>query len=167
MHALKSVRSGNVFEGQTKERELANYVRTVIDTIEFNKASGNPWGKFPLPKNFHQSIEKWASGITGVQEYSEELNRAIRAFQELVRGLINARSGEYPHYDYKREEVDNLIDCLKEIYFKAGRREEEFLPTDEDSPIPFTGENFVHSIEANAALTRLRARLRWQTPASL
>lgn len=154
VHALKSVRSGNVFEGQTKERELANYVRTVIDTIEFNKASGNPWGKFPLPKNFHQSMEKWASGITGAQEYSEELNRAIRAFQELVRGLINARSGEYPHYDYKREEVDNLIGCLKEVYFKAGGREEEFLPTDEDSPIPFTGENFVHSIEANAEILR-------------
>ncbi|MGP1549292.1 MAG: ATP-binding protein [Prevotella fusca] len=154
VHALKSVRSGNVFEGQTKERDLANYVRTIIDTIEINKAAGNPWKGFPLSKNFHQSVEKWASGITSAQEYSEDLNKAIQAFQDLVQTLINARSGQYPHYDYKREEIDNLIVQLKEVYIKSGGREEEFLPTDEDSPIPFTGENFVRSIEANAEILR-------------
>jgi len=154
VHALKSVRSGNVFEGQTKERELANYVRTIIDTIEVNKASGNPWKGFPFSKNFHQSVEKWASGITGAQEYSEELNEAIQAFQDLFETLTNARSGQHPHYDYTREEIDDLIVRLKKVYIKSGGREEEFLPTDEDSPIPFTGENFVRSIEANAEILR-------------
>ena len=154
VHALKSVRSGNVFERQTKENALANYVRAVIDTIEFNKASGNPWGKFPLPKNFHQSVEKWGSGITSEREYSEELNEAIREFQDEVSKLKNSRSTQYPHYDYTRNEVDNLISQLKEVYTKAGGKEEEFLPTDEDSPIPFTGENFVRSIEANAEILK-------------
>lgn len=154
VHALKSVRSGNAFEGQTKERELANYVRTVIDIIEVNKASGNPWGKFPFPKNFHQSVEKWASGITTAQEYSQELNKAIQAFQNLSSILIEERSVNHAHYDYKIKEVDNLIACLREVYSKAGGREEEFLPTDEDSPIPFTGENFVRSIEANAEILK-------------
>lgn len=154
VHALKSVRSGNVLEGQTTGRELANYVRTVIDAIEVHKASGNPWGKFPFPKNFHQSVEKWASGITGAQEYSEELNTAIQAFQDLVETLTNARSGKFPHYDYTKKEIDDLIARLKDVYIKSGGREEEFLPTDEDSPIPFTGDNFVRSIEANAEILR-------------
>lgn len=154
VHALKSVRSGNIFEGQTKERELANYVRTVIDTIEVNKASGNPWGKFPFPKNFHQSVEKWASGIICEQGYSEELKGTIQAFQDQIAELINARSGQYPHYDYSREDIDNIMDRLKEVYIKAGGREEEFLPTDEDSPIPFTGDNLVRSIEANAEILK-------------
>lgn len=154
VHALKSVRSGNAFEGQTQERELANYVRTVIDAIEVHKASGNPWKKFPLSKSFHQSVEKWASGITGAQEYSEELNEAIQACQDLFETLINARLGQYPHYDYTREEIDDLIVRLKKVYIKSGGREEEFLPTDEDCPIPFTGENFVRSIEANAEILR-------------
>jgi hypothetical protein len=154
VHALKSVRSGDVFEGQTKERELANFVRTIIDSIEVNKASGNPWKGFPLSKNFHQSVEKWASGITGAQEYSEELNKAIQAFQDLFKTLTYARSGQYPHYDYTRKEIDDLIIELKNIYIKSGGREEEFLPTDEDSPTPFTGENFVRSIEANAEILR-------------
>ena len=154
VHALKSVRSGNIFEGQTKERELANYVRTVIDTIEVNKASGNPWGKFPFPKNFHQSVEKWTSGIICEQGYSEELKGTIQAFQDQIAELIDARSGQYPHYDYSREDIDNIIDRLKEVYIKAGGREEEFLPTDEDSPIPFTGDNLVRSIEANAEILK-------------
>ena len=154
VHALKSVRSGNAFEGQTQERELANYVRTVIDAIEVHKASGNPWGIFPFTKNFHQSVEKWASGITGAQEYSEELNEAIQACKALFETLKNARSGQYPHYNYTREEIDDLIVILKKVYIKSGGREEEFLPTDEDSPIPFTGENFVRSIEANAEILR-------------
>ena len=45
-----------------------------------------------------------------------------------------------------------MIALLKEVYLKAGGREEEFLPTDEDSPIPFSGDNFVRSIEANAEI---------------
>lgn len=154
VHALKSVRRGNAFEGQTKERDLACYIRTVIDTIEVHKASGDPWGTFPRPKNFHRSVEKWASGIIGKQEYSQELNEAIQEFQQLIQQLINKRSEKYSHYNYTRDDVDSLIKLLREVYKKAGGQEEEFLPTDEDSPIPFTGENFVRSIEANAEILK-------------
>lgn len=152
VHALKSVKSGIVFEELSKQRELASYARTIIDTIEVNKAAGNPWGKFPLPKNFHQSVEKWVSGIVSDEDYSGELKDAIQAFEAKAKDLINARSGSYPHYDYTRTEVDSLITLLKEVYVNAGGKEEEFLPTDEDSPIPFTGENFIRSIEANAEI---------------
>ena len=152
VHALKSVRSGNVFEEVSKQSEMASYVRTVIDTIEVNKAAGNPWGRFPFPKNFHQSVLNWASGIVSEESFSDELKDAIQAFNTRAKQLIDARSGDYPHYDYSRAEVDSLLTLLKDVYFKAGGREEEFLPMDEDSPIPFTGENFVRSIEANAEI---------------
>ena len=48
--------------------------------------------------------------------------------------------------------MDVLLTLLRDVYLKAGGREDEFLPTDEDSPIPFSGENFVRSIEANAEI---------------
>ncbi len=152
VHTLKSVRSGNVFEEISKQSEFANYVRTVIDTLEVNKVAGNPWGKFPFSKNFHQSVEKWANGIESANEYSDELNQAIRAFSTRAQELIAARSGNFPHYDYTKAEVDSLILLLKDVFLKAGGKEEEFLPIDEDSPIPFTGENFVRAIEANAEI---------------
>ena len=154
VHALKSVRSGNAFDGQIQKRELACYVRTVIDAIEVNKASGDPWGPFPRPKNFHLSVEKWASGIVSTLEYSSELNNAIQAYQNQIETLKKSRSEPYPHYNYTKEEVDTLIRLLRDIYTKAGGTEEEFLPTDEDSPIPFTGENFVRSVEANAEILK-------------
>ena len=152
VHALKSVRSGNVFEIVSKQSEMASFVRTVIDTIQISKAAGNPWGKFPLPKSFHQSVEKWASNIVGNDGFTEELNDAIQAFNVKAQELINARSDQHPHYDYTKAEVDDLLALLKDVYIKAGGREEEFFPTDEDSPIPFSGENFVRSIEANAEI---------------
>ena len=151
---MKSVKSGITFENLSLQRDLANYVRTVIDTIEVYKAAGTPWGKFPLPKNFHQSIEKWVTGIESDESFSEELNNAIQTFRTKVEDLVNARKDKFAHLDYTRGDVNSLISLLKDIYAKAGGKEEEFFPTDEDSPIPFTGENFVRSIEANAEILK-------------
>ena len=152
VHALKSVRSGNVFETVSKEHDLTSFVRTVINTIEVYKSNGAPWGKFPAPKNFRESLQKWNTGVITDEGYSPELNEAISAFNSKVNDYEKVRSGQYSHQDYKRDEVDTLITLLKDVYTKAGGRDEEFLPTDEDSPIPFTGENFVRSIEANAEI---------------
>lgn len=152
VHALKSVRSGNVFETVSKEHDLTSFVRTVINTIEVYKSNGAPWGKFPAPKNFRESLQKWNTGVITDEGYSPELNEAISAFNSKVNDYEKVRSGQYSHQDYKRDEVDTLITLLKDVYTKAGARDEEFLPTDEDSPIPFTGENFVRSIEANAEI---------------
>ena len=48
--------------------------------------------------------------------------------------------------------MDSLLTLLHDIFSKAGGKEEEFLPIDEDSPLPYTGENFIRSIEANAEI---------------
>lgn len=152
VHALKSVRSGIVFDNQSKQRDLASYIRTIIDTIEIYKASGTPWGKFPLSKNFHQSFEKFVSGINSQEEFQDSLKAAILAFQNKARELITARTVQYANFDYTRKEIEDILTLLKEIFSQAGGREEDFLPTDEDSPIPFNGDNFIRSIEANAEI---------------
>lgn len=152
VHALKSVRSGQVFEELSKKSELANYTRTVINAIKENKRKGDPWSGFPKSKNFHNLVEKWVNDIKCDEAYPKELNEAINAFQTYAESLIGARSGKYSDYNYTKSDVDNLISYLKDVYSNAGGREEEFLPTDEDSPIPFTGENVVRSIEANAEI---------------
>ena len=152
VHALKSVRSGNVFEEVSKQSELASFVRTVINTIEIYKSKGSPWGNFPAPKNFRESLQKWNAGVVTDDAYSQELNEAIAAFNRKVDDFERPRAVQYANQDYIKGEVDTLISLLKVVFAKAGGREEEFLPIDEDCPIPFTGENFVRSIEANAEL---------------
>jgi uncharacterized protein len=152
VHALKSVRCGNVFEETSKEKDFANYVRTLINTIKVYKTKGTPWGVFPGPKNFRESLNKWNNGIVLDDSYSEKLNDSISAFNEAVRELEESRSIQYSNQDYTRKDVDNLLLLLNNIFLEAGGKEEEFLPIDENSPIPFTGENFVRSIEANAEI---------------
>lgn len=152
VHALKSVRSSVKFEDLGRQNELIGFVRTVINTIEFYKSKGTPWSSFPGPKNFHQSLLKWNSCMVIDESYNQELKDVISTFNNKVTELDAARSVQYPHFDYKLDEVNMLLNLLREIYNKAGGQEEEFLPTDEDSPIPFTGENFVRSIEANAEI---------------
>ena len=152
VHALKSVRSGNVFEAESKEKELASFVRTVINTIEVYKTKGTPWGNFPGPKNFKESLQKWNAGVVSEDTFSQELKDAVAAFNTKVTEFEVQRAPQYSNQDYVRGEVDVLLTLLRDVYLKAGGREDEFLPTDEDSPIPFSGENFVRSIEANAEI---------------
>ena len=141
-----------MFEELSKKSELASYTRTVIDAIKENKRKGDPWSAFPRSKNFHNLVEKWVGGIKCDEAYPKKLNEAINLFQTYAKSLIGARSDKYSDYAYTRLEVDNLILSLKDVYSNAGGREEEFLPINEDSPIQFTGENFVRSIEANAEI---------------
>lgn len=152
VHALKSVRSGNVFEVESQEKELASFVRTVINTIEICKRRGMPWSNFPNPKNFKESLQKWNAGVVSEDTFSQELKYAVAAFNTKVAEFEAQRAPQYSNQDYVRGEVDVLLTLLKDVYLKAGGREDEFLPTDEDSPIPFSGENFVRSIEANAEI---------------
>lgn len=152
VHALKSVRSGITFEDLGKQNELVSFVRTIINTIKLYKTKGTPWGQFPGPKNFHLSLLKWNTDIVSDESYQQELNEAISAFNNQVNNFANDRSGPHPLYIYSKNEVDSLLTLLRDIYSKAGGKDEDYLPIDEDSPSPFTGESFVRSIEANAEI---------------
>ena len=154
VHALKSVRSGNVFEGQTKERDLANYVRVIIQALQIEVKEGAPFER-RRSYGFHPILMKWCAGVVAEGDFSASLKAAISVLVEKVRDFHTHRSGDgFIDYTYSRKDIDDLIRLLNKVFHEAGGREDEFLPIDEDSPIPFTGENFVRSIEANAEILR-------------
>ncbi len=152
VHALKSVRAGIAFGDLSKQNELVSHVRTIIDAIKLYKSKGTPWSNFPGPKNFHQSLLKWNSSIKADDNYPADLKTAISNFNSKVSEFETSRSAQYSHFDYTLDEVNSLLSLLMEIYSQAGGKDEEYLPVDEDSPIPFTGEHFIRSIEANAEI---------------
>lgn len=154
VHALKSVRSGTVFDEQTKERELANYVRIIIQALDLEIKDGTPF--IPRPAyGFHQRLMKWSKGFTNEEEFSCELKEAINNLNEKINSFNSNRSGSgFVDYSYLRDDIKEVLELLNRVYSEAGGLEEEFLPTDEDSPLPFTGENFVRSIEANAEILK-------------
>ena len=154
VNALKSVRSGVLFQEIGKQKELATYVRTLIASCEICKSKGTPWSGFPHSKGFHDMLSNWNKGLIIDDIYSKELNSAITEFNTAVAAYEQARQGQYAKYDYTLEQVNWIIAQLEQVFALAGGKEEEFLPTDEDCPLPFTGENFVRSIEANAELLK-------------
>ena len=152
VNALKSARCGINVSDLPKERAFSSYIRTLINVLEIHISKGTPWGPFPANKNFHESVLKWNDGITTDDSFTKELNDAISAFNQYVQELKNAHSIQYAHCDYTKNEVDKLSQLLKDIFSKSGGKEEEFFPIDENCPIPFSGENFVRSIKANAEI---------------
>ena len=154
VHALKSVRSGNVFERQTKERELANYTRVIIQALQIEVKEGTPFER-KRAYGFHPILMKWCAGFNIDEDFSDSLKDLINALNDKINNFNIQRSGNgFIDYTYSREEIETLIQLLNNIFSESGGKEEEFLPIDEDSPIPFTGENFVRFIEANAEILR-------------
>ena len=154
VHALKSVRSGNVFERQTKERELANYTRVIIQALQIEVKEGTPFER-KRAYGFHPILMKWCAGFNIEEDFSDSLKDSINTLNDKINNFNIQRSGNgFIDYTYSREEIETLIQLLNNIFSESGGKDEEFLPIDEDSPIPFTGENFVRSIEANAEILR-------------
>lgn len=154
VHALKSVRSGNVFERQTKERELANYTRVIIQALQIEVKEGTPFER-KRAYGFHPILMKWCAGFNIEEDFSDSLKDSINTLNDKINNFNIQRSGNgFIDYTYLREEIETLIQLLNNIFSESGGKDEEFLPIDEDSPIPFTGENFVRSIEANAEILR-------------
>lgn len=98
---------------------------------------------------------KWSEGFAIEEEYSEGLKDAINALNDKITAFKTKRSGDgYIDYTYIRDEIKELLSLMADVFTKAGGKNEELLPVDEDCPIPFNGENFVLSIEANAEILK-------------
>lgn len=152
VHALKSVRAGHEMEGSSQERELANYIRTIAGAIEICLKEGTPFVKNPA-FGFHQSLLKWAKGFNIEESYSDELKESLNNLSAKVALFKANRTGTgFVDYTYTRDEIHELQNLLNDVFQKSGGKEEEFLPIDEDSPLSYTGENFIRSIEANAEI---------------
>ena len=150
VHALKSVRSGVSSEGFSKEIELANYMRVIIQAVEISVKDGTPFLSKPA-FGFHNRLIKWSDDFTIDGEYEDKLKEAINNLNDKITAFKTKRTGTgFIDYTYSRQEVKDLLALMGDVYLTAVGKEEDFLPIDEDSPIPYTGEDFVRSIEANA-----------------
>lgn len=150
VHALKSVKSGVCAGVQSKERRLADYMRNIINSVEISVKDGSP---FMNRKSFgfHQLLVKQSEGFIVEAEYCDELKQALDNLNNGISLIKSKRSGTgYIDYTYSRKEIDSLLDLMRSVFRLSGGKEEEFLPIDEDCPLPFNGNDFVEAIEANA-----------------
>jgi len=152
IQALRSVRSGQIEIENSKEHKMRNFLKTIISILSLEINAGNPWGSFPKNKNFYEKICKWRGEFLNDGAYNDDENNVITRIADELDSLINARAGQYPHYDFTRTETDTILELVKNAHHIFGGTMQDLSLKDADVPIPFTGDDLLKSIEANAEI---------------
>lgn len=152
VQALRSVRDGQVEFKQSDSVMMRRYLRTLVTITLLEKAAGSPWGVFPKNKNFFLKLQKWRSGLECSDTFVEVEQNALSELTGYIDRLLDEKKEPYPHYDFRKSEVDYLILLLRNAHQAFGGTNTDALPIDADIPRPFTGDDFLRSIEANAEM---------------
>lgn len=152
IQALRSVRDGAVDAAVTPSHEMRRFLRTLVGVIEIERKSGRPWASFPHPKNFFEKVQKWQTGLADDASFTEYEVRALETVRDKIAEFVAARSGQYPHYDFTKTEVDQFLHLVRSAHATFGGSDGDILPIDADVPRPFTGDQLLRSVEANAEL---------------
>ena len=152
VQALRCVRDGQLDFKQSDSVMMRRYLRTLISITTSEQNAGSPWGRFPQNKNFFLKLQSWRSGLESSDSFSETEGKALNELTCYIDILLNARNGQYPQYDFTKAEIGQLITLLRNAHQSFGGIENDVLPIDADIPRPFTGDDFLRSIEANAEM---------------
>lgn len=151
VQALRFLRDQQSGPAESLNHELRRFLRTMVTTIRIEKNSGSPWGSFPKPKSFFEKLEKWKRGIepelSGLA--GEELNK-LQTLVDAIENLCLPRRANFAHYDFTRQEIDNLLNTANQAHSAFGGSDSDIESADADSPIPFTGDALLRSVEATA-----------------
>ncbi len=153
MHALRFVRDGHTTPTGDASHEMRRFLRTLVTTIRIEQNAGSPWAAFPKPKSFFEKLEKWKIGLEDeLSSFAGDQQARLQALIDKLEELCAPRRGQYPHYDFTRQEVQDLLTTTSEAYSVFGGAEADILPSDVDAPRPFEGASLLRSVEAAAEM---------------
>ena len=156
VQALRSVREGATVEPATKSFTMRAYLKTLITQQRIEISNGNPWAGGGKSKGYKELVNTWQIGLFDDPTFTPIEKAAITSLQQAFVRLFasNTSTGdrreEWPKY--QRNAAENLLSALENSHHAFGGQAADALPIDADIPRPFTGENFLRSIEANAEL---------------
>jgi hypothetical protein len=153
IQALRTVRDGQNSPGTaTPSHNMRRFLRTLVSIISIEYTQGNPWGNFPKNKSFFEKLQKWQEALSSSIAYNQQENDALAPLKTKVDQFVQARSVQYPNMNFSPEEVNELISLASTAYSAFGGSDQDVLPIDADVPRPFSGDEFLRSLEANAEL---------------
>lgn len=152
IQALRAVRDGAVEAAATPSHDMRRFLRTLVSVIQIERAAGRPWANFPHPKNFFEKIKKWQEGLENDASFSADESAALTAVRDKISVFTNARTGQYPTYEFTRPEIDEFLGLAKAAHAAFGGSDTDIMPIDADVPRAFTGDQLLRSVEANAEL---------------
>lgn len=102
VQALRCVRDGQFEVNLPDSVMVRRYLRTLITISLLEKNAGSPWGHFPQNKNFYLKLQTWRKGLEPSDTYDEKEKNALVNLNKHIDDLLNARSGQYPQYDFQK-----------------------------------------------------------------
>ena len=153
MHALRLVRDGEVQPAVDQDGDMRRFLRTVVTTIRIEQNAGSPWGTFPKPKSFFEKLEKWRLGLEpDLGSFEGEAHDHLSALVDKIEAVCRPRRVQYPHYDFTRQEVNDLLEVASEAHSAFGGTAADTIPSDVDAPRPFEGDSLLRAVEATAEM---------------
>lgn len=154
--ALRSMRNEEFEVTADINIEVKRFLGNILQSCIACKNTGEPYNRFPHPKNFTERLERWKKSI---DQYSQRVNSSFQSSLEDISDLFNnaiinhiivGDNGwiDYPIYDV--DEISNLIEVIRAGFIKSGGSEQELLPKNEDIPIEFSSEVFIDFLEVLA-----------------
>lgn len=131
---------------------MRRFLRSLVSIITIERNTGSPWGNFPKPKTFFEKIQKWQNELVTDASFSDTENTNISNLRNKIDQLIQARNAPYSNMDFTRTEVTELLQLAQAAHSVFGGSDNDILPLDADVPRPFTGDQLLRSIEANAEI---------------
>ncbi|PJK15093.1 ATPase [Lysobacteraceae bacterium NML07-0707] len=151
VQALRSVRDGVFNTTVTPSHEMRRYLRTLVSATQVEKNSGNPWKGSGPAKGFRDRLIKWKEGLGDSASFSQTESTALSELIQKITTLLTAHTGDWPII-FTPQEINTLIAALSKAHSVFGGSDTDILPIDADVPRPFTGEQLLRSVEANAEL---------------
>ena len=153
MHALRFVRDGHTVPAEDAGHDMRRFLRTQVTTIRIEQNTGSPWGAFPKPKSFFEKLEKWKAGLESeVDTFDGDQQTKLQALVDKIEELCVPRRVQYAHYDFTRQEVQDLLATTSDVHSAFGGTEADTLPADVDAPRPFEGTSLLRCVEAAAEM---------------
>lgn len=156
IQALRSVRDGAVESSFAPSHGMRRFLRTIASVIQIERNAGRPWASFPHPKNFLEKIAKWQEELAGDASFSQPESEALAALNSKISDFVVARTptqaNKYPNTDFTRTEITEFLQLAQAAHSAFGGSDTDILPIDADVPRPFTGDQLLRSVEANAEL---------------
>ncbi|EFR41625.1 hypothetical protein HMPREF9162_0739 [Selenomonas sp. oral taxon 137 str. F0430] len=154
VQALRCVRDGSLTTENKPRKRVKQWIKSVIKINQLEMADGIPWAGRGKSKGYSERLRVWEQDL---KDYSDQaLSKSEHEALALLQAAINAvymsnvNSEEWPLYPAKS--IERFQDGLIRTYTVFGGLVTDILPIDADIPRPFTGEDLLDSIIANAEL---------------
>jgi DNA helicase HerA-like ATPase len=156
IQALRTVRDGQMNVEQSPSHDMRRYLRTLVSLVSIEISAGSPWAGGGRSKGFGDRVSVWENGLTDNALFSPDEQGALNTLRTEITNFRNANAStgqnrnEWPNYP--KPAADRLLSAIIMTHSAFGGSDQDALPIDADIPRPFTGDQFLRSIEANSEI---------------